>query len=124
MAQRTLVVLTDDLTGDDVAEGNGQTVQFGWKGKAYEIDLTNTNVDKFEKAIGKYVEAAREVKNNVTSIRGRGSASPRAGMSPARADKEQVQAMREWAKNNGFTVSDRGRIPQVVIEAYHAAHSA
>lgn len=30
--------------------------------------------------------------------------------------------VRAWARENGFTVSDRGRIPQKVVEAYEAAH--
>ena len=29
--------------------------------------------------------------------------------------------MREWARQNGHQVSDRGRIPKSVIEAYQAA---
>jgi hypothetical protein len=34
------------------------------------------------------------------------------------ADREQTQAVREWARENGFEVSSRGRIPEAVLEAY------
>jgi hypothetical protein len=38
---------------------------------------------------------------------------------PASADREQNQAIREWARKQGMKVSDRGRIPAEVLEAYH-----
>jgi hypothetical protein len=30
--------------------------------------------------------------------------------------------LRAWARQNGFTVSGRGRLPVTVIAAYRAAH--
>ena len=38
-----------------------------------------------------------------------------------RLNREETHAMREWARQNGHQVSDRGRIPKSVIEAYQAA---
>ena len=35
------------------------------------------------------------------------------------ADREQSQAIREWARKRGLKVSDRGRIPGEVLDAYH-----
>ena len=37
-----------------------------------------------------------------------------------RSSREETTAIREWARQNGHTVSDRGRIPKYVIEAYAA----
>jgi hypothetical protein len=34
-------------------------------------------------------------------------------------DREQNAAIREWARKRGMSVSDRGRIPSEVLEAYH-----
>jgi len=34
-------------------------------------------------------------------------------------DRDQNQAIREWARMKGYKVSDRGRIPKEVTEAYH-----
>ncbi|WP_260502555.1 Lsr2 family protein [Rhodococcus aetherivorans] len=36
--------------------------------------------------------------------------------------KEQLAAIRAWAKTHGYQVSDRGRIPQHVIDQFEAAH--
>jgi hypothetical protein len=44
------------------------------------------------------------------------------GTRPARVDREQTAAIRTWARDNGHTVSDRGRIPKTVVEAYNAVH--
>jgi hypothetical protein len=30
--------------------------------------------------------------------------------------------VRSWARDNGYQISERGRIPSSVIEAYQAAH--
>jgi hypothetical protein len=41
------------------------------------------------------------------------------GPRTASADREQNQAIRDWARKQGFKVSDRGRIPAEVLDAYH-----
>lgn len=33
-------------------------------------------------------------------------------------DREQNRAIREWAVKNGYKISERGRIPVEVVEAY------
>ncbi len=40
----------------------------------------------------------------------------------APVDREQSKAIREWARGQGLEVSDRGRIPTSVTEAYQQAH--
>ena len=40
----------------------------------------------------------------------------------APVDREQNQAIREWARAHKMKVSDRGRIPSEVLEAYHQAN--
>ena len=40
--------------------------------------------------------------------------------STGRASRDQNQAIREWANKNGFEVSERGRIPSHIVEAYHS----
>jgi hypothetical protein len=39
-----------------------------------------------------------------------------------RSSREQNQAVREWAAKNGYEVSERGRIPASVVEAFDKAH--
>jgi hypothetical protein len=111
MAQQTTVRYVDDLDG---SEASG-TVPFSLDGRSYEIDLSEKNTDKLRKDLTPFIDAARTVGG-----RGRGRRqSP--GTRAARSSREDSQAIREWARQNGHKVSDRGRIPQSVLEAYQAA---
>jgi len=53
------------------------------------------------------------------SVESADTAQPRQSRSGADTDKGLV---RVWARNNGYEVGDRGRIPADVIEAYDRAH--
>lgn len=108
MAQKVLVELVDDLDGS-VAE---ETVEFGLDGVSYEIDLSEPNASELRDSLAQYLEYARR-------SGGRKRVGRRSGGQPATVDREQNQAIREWARQNGFEVSDRGRIPTEVVEAYH-----
>ncbi len=114
MATKHIAQLTDDLDGSVIEEGEGKQITFSIEGRAYEIDLSDTNADKFYKALTPYVDAARSVKNSTSS---RGGQSAR-----AKSDLD-LGAIREWARANGHTVSDRGRVPATVIDAYKTATS-
>lgn len=108
MAQIREVRLIDDLDG----EAADETIEFGIDGKNYEIDLSKANAAKLRDALAAYVAAARR-----SGGRRRGGSSG-AVRRPA-IDREQNQAIREWARKRGMKVSDRGRIPAEVLEAYH-----
>ncbi|MFI0915474.1 Lsr2 family DNA-binding protein [Streptomyces abikoensis] len=41
-----------------------------------------------------------------------------------RRSKEQLAAIRTWARANGHTVADQGMIPKKIVAAYDAAHRA
>ena len=56
-----------------------------------------------------------------THPRGRKPTSRRV-VTTAPVAREQAQAVRDWARNNGYTVSERGRIPKNVQEAFDNAH--
>ena len=51
MAQRTVVRLTDDLSGAEIAAGKGETVTFSLDGLSYEIDLTAKNASVLRKVL-------------------------------------------------------------------------
>lgn len=106
MAQRTQVVLTDDLDGSEAKE----TVRFGLSGTEYEIDLSKQHADQLAAAIEPYIRVARRI----------GSAR-RSGARSAGHHRSQA-AVRAWARAQGFKVSDRGRIPAQVIAQYDASH--
>ena len=113
MAQRTTVVLTDDVDGGEASE----TVRFGLEGTHYEIDLSAPNAERLRRALAPYVEHGRRVGGRRT-----GSATPSAGAAAPRpdGDGEAVDgaAVRAWARENGIEVSDRGRIKSEVVERY------
>lgn len=109
MAQQTIVTLVDDLDGSEA----DQTVEFGLDGVSYEIDLSEPNASKLRDALASYVSHARR-----TGGRRRGSTRP-AGSTRPGVDREQNAAIREWARKRGMKVSDRGRIPAEVLDAYH-----
>lgn len=111
MAKQTTVMLVDDLDGSEADE----EVQFMVDGKTYEIDLSSSNSKKLRDALAPFVSAAR---------RAGGRARSRTGVPAARAtsDREQNQAIREWAQRQGLKISERGRIPASVLDAYRAAH--
>ncbi|HAM13781.1 MAG TPA: hypothetical protein DCO91_10820, partial [Microbacterium sp.] len=39
-----------------------------------------------------------------------------------RSGQQDYSAVRAWAKENGYSVSERGRVPASVLEAYNAAN--
>jgi len=115
MARRIVHQLVDDLDGTVLEIGSGETVLFSLDGTAYEIDLTDDNAAALRAAIAPYVSAAR----SISSSRGGSSASAR---TRRRSGQQDYGAIRSWARDNGYQVSDRGRVPASVTEAYEAAH--
>jgi hypothetical protein len=114
MAQRVNVILVDDIDGDDAVE----TVTFGLDGVDYEVDLNENNAEALRSALAPYVGAARRVAGRKSSGRGRRGQRAAGGGSTGPSASE----MRRWARENGWDVSERGRVPAEVREAYAAAH--
>ena len=48
-------------TGPRSRTADAQSITSSWSGVDYSIDLSKANADKFEKAIGPYLEKARRV---------------------------------------------------------------
>ncbi len=108
MAQKVHIVLEDDLDGSPATE----TVSFGLDGKSYEIDLNDKNAGKLRDALAQYVGAGRSVGG---ARRGRKSSSS-TNLGPS------AREIRDWARSNGHSVPDRGRIPADVRSAFEAAN--
>ncbi len=111
MAREMTVTLVDDLEGGPADE----TVVFGLDGTSYEIDLSSKNAGKLRDALAEYVSEARKVGGGVRGKRS--SSSPTARRSAGNESAE----IRVWARENGYQVNERGRIPAAVVEAYRAA---
>ena len=111
MVQKHIVQLEDDIDGGAAAE----TVTFSLDGVSYEIDLSAKNAGKLRDALAVYVAHGRRI----SRLGVRATGARRSGR-PARADREQTQAIREWARKNGHKIGDKGRIPAHILEAYEA----
>jgi hypothetical protein len=107
MAQKVNIVLVDDIDNTDADE----TVSFGLDGKNYDIDLNTKNATALREALAPYVGHARRAGGSTRRSASRGTSS-----------RSSAGDIREWAKSNGFEVSERGRISSEVREAYAAAH--
>ena len=113
MASRTTVTLVDDLDGSTADE----TVPFSLDGASYEIDLSADHADGLRTAFERYVAAARRTGNRRhRAQRVRADPKPAGGASP-----ERNQEIRVWASRTGAALSDRGRIPGHVVEAFEPA---
>jgi Lsr2 len=116
MAKQATVRFIDDLDG---SEASG-TFDFSLEGRNYQIDLSDENAAKLREALTPFIDAARKAGGR-SGGRGRSQRQTPSTEKPARSSREETQAIREWARQNGHQVSDRGRIPKSVLEAYQAA---
>lgn len=108
MAQKVQILMIDDLDGGDAEE----TVTFALDGQKYEIDLSEKNANRLRSTLHTYMKSGRRHK------------AARGGRSTARAvsGRQRSAEIREWAKQVGIKVNNRGRVPATVIEKYEAAH--
>jgi Lsr2 len=121
MARKIQVLLTCDFDDDDTPAV--ETVTFTHHGTTYAFEACQAHLDQFNTDLETYVTRARRE----TGGRGRRSSGPaasalRASANPERAGRGDLAAVRAWARAEGHQVSDRGRIPSEIRQAYDAAH--
>jgi hypothetical protein len=114
MAQKVQVILVDDLDGGDAEE----TVSFALDGVSYEIDLNAANAARLRDELATWVGHSRRVGGRSTGARRQGSR----GRAAASGSGTDTAAVREWARQQGHQVSERGRISAEIMDAYKAAH--
>ena len=112
VAQKITTLFIDDIDGG-AAEG---TVRFALDGTEYEIDLNAQHSEELRSALGKYVTHARKV----------GGAARRGGRVAGRAGRGagstlNTTEIRNWARENGYDIKDRGRVPADLVAKYQAA---
>ncbi|WP_101525520.1 MULTISPECIES: Lsr2 family protein [Nocardioides] len=110
MAQKVNIVLVDDIDGSEATE----TVSFALDGTNYEIDLNDENAAALREALSGYVGHARKSGGGGRKNARRGSAAASGGVS--------AKDIRAWAREQGHELSERGRVPAEIREAYEAAH--
>ena len=109
MAQKVQTLFVDDLDGS-AAEG---TVRFGLDGTDYEIDLNTEHAQALRDALARYVSAGRRAAGGTRR-------SARSGRK-ASANGVNATEVREWAKEQGIDVKDRGRVPAELVVKFKAA---
>lgn len=119
MARKTILV--DDLDGREADE----TVQFGIDGITYEVELCAENAQRLRDAVEPFAAVARKVADAGVQPPPPPSArkGPAKTMKEAMSRREQLDAIRAWARAQGFDIADRGRIPITVQQAFERAHA-
>lgn len=112
MASRVEVLLVDDVDGGKADE----TVTFALDGTVYEIDLAAKKAAKLREQLGAFVGHARRVGTSG------GTRSRRKAATTSSSSQANPTLVRRWARENGYEVSDRGRVSANVLQAYADAH--
>lgn len=107
MAKKTHIELVDDIDGSKADE----TIAFSIDGAHYEIDLSAENAEKIRAEIGEWAEKGTRVARK----------KARRASAPSSSSEENAR-IRQWAKDNGYEVGDRGRISAEIRQAYADAH--
>ena len=114
MARRIITTLVSDLSGEPADADAGETVEFAYRGTSYTIDLTSSEAAAFDQAMGPYLAHATKL----TTRRPARQAAPKNRSSATSTDSQRI---RTWARENGYEVSDRGRVKAEIAEAFQAA---
>lgn len=132
MAQKVIsyVVYNDDLTGEEFAEGHGETLSYGLDGAVYEIDLTEANAKELREFLSRYTTVSRKIVGSRGRVLAAGQAlakGPGTGIrgpdKKPRRGRAEMAKIREWGKANGYTVPEpgQGRVPEELTKAYDRA---
>lgn len=95
--------LVDDIDGTMATD----TITFAFDGERYKIDLSAENITELTSALAPFIKHAQVI-----------------GKKRTNGEAVDLDAVRYWARSHGFTVADRGRISQDIMNAYKAGHSA
>ena len=78
-AQETVVVVTDDLTGEELEQEQAERVCFGLDGQTYEIDLSRENAAELRATFGRYISGGRRVRRQKKTSRADGKRGAQVG---------------------------------------------
>jgi Lsr2 len=111
------VIIVDDIDG---TEGDTIVTQrFSLGSDFYEIDLCPQNMLNLRAALEPFVSAGRQVRGG---NRRKPEPAPRQqGNSALDFSRQQRMAIRNWARDNGYDVADRGAFSPEVLAAYREA---
>jgi hypothetical protein len=117
MAKTTRVVLTCDPHGDDTDAVATVTIRDG--NAIYELDLCQQHLDDLISSARRVRQPRKKRPSSSKRRPAKKSSRPRRARRGRKA--LDTTAIREWARANGYTVGDRGRMPASIIDAYSAS---
>jgi hypothetical protein len=120
VARITQVVVTCDLEDGEV--GASDSISFTYGGKTYTLDLCKKHLEEVKGTLEAYAQAGHPAGRAARGRRGTTGRSARSRR-PAAAQRESQAEIRQWAREQGYAVGDRGRIPAEVRAAYEAAQA-
>lgn len=124
MAQIVQTILACDWH-DETVEAIG-TITFSYEGKTYQFEACQEHSDEFDAVMQEWISGARlestnDAKRSYSTPRATKTRTTRGRRTATIArQRERRHDIREWARENGFEVSDRGKIPQEAVIAYAA----
>lgn len=128
MAQK--IILVDDLDGESRA---AETVHFSVNGAFYQIDLNESNAERFKGLMKEFMDAGRREEFDGKPMRAQAPKAPRVTQLPTVHPKTKKPMRREgnrkgferparqWARKQGIEVKPSGRLPQSIINDYIAS---
>jgi hypothetical protein len=119
MAKTNRVVLICDLHGDGTDAVT--TVRIGNGAARYDLDVCQEHLDQLT-GVARRVRGRKSA--GATSSARRRSTNKATRKTTARRRRNgagESAAVRQWARDNGYAISDRGRIPGPVVEAFAAS---
>jgi hypothetical protein len=115
MARRQITQFFDDIDDTPLEADTVNTVEFSYKGSDYVLDLSDDNALAFAEALEPYLNKATKVAKSRSTARAASSNAPK-------SDPKRNKRIRDWARDNGHTVSSRGQISHEIIAEYELAH--
>jgi hypothetical protein len=117
------IILTCDLHNDNTEAVD--TLRFTVGGETLEVELCEKHLREFNDKVAPFVDAARPAdgKGRAPADKKRATAARRRAARGRRPAGRNVDsgAVRAWAREAGYDISDRGRIPGAVLEAFRSA---
>jgi hypothetical protein len=94
-------------------------------GAVYGVELAVTTKEVAQPDLSEVARIAPSTPARRPPRRAASGARGKKGSGAAKATPQVSNVeLRAWARGNGFTVSERGRLPRTVIAAYRAAHQS
>jgi hypothetical protein len=112
-------LVCDDQTNGKKHPGAAMATRhtFTLDGIGYEIDLCDNHGAEFESRLSLYTAAGRRVKGPGRARQG----TSRSGAYRTPGERSRSVQIRAWGRANGHEVSDGGRLPFALVDAYEEA---